>query len=77
MDSSLTVETRIFNTADRSAPIRTIQQDVDVGQCGGFSRAELAAVSVGREVDSLVLLEIIKKKRTRGWRALWRRIALW
>ena len=77
MSSSLSIEARIFDAADRSAPIKTLQTEIDVSQFEDFSQAELAAVGVGREVDSLVLSEIVKKK-TRFWLPrFWRRIIPW
>lgn len=77
MQPSLTVETRIFNTADKSAPLCTLEKEINVGQFDVFPQAELAAVGIGRECGSTVLLEIIKKK-TRFWLPhLWRRIQRW
>lgn len=77
MHPSLTVETRIFNTADKSTPLRTLQKEIDVGQLGGFSQAEREAVAIGREFDAALIHEIVKKKKRRWWPHIVSRILPW
>lgn len=77
MHPTLTVETRIFNTADSSAPLCTLQREFDVGQFDVFPQAERSVVNWGREAETLVLGEVVKKK-TRFWLPhLLRRIRRW
>jgi hypothetical protein len=74
MPPSLTVETRIFNTADTSAPLCTLQKEIDVSQFETFSQAEREAVAIGREFDAALVHEIVKKKKRPWWVSLWRAI---
>lgn len=77
MQSSLTIETRVFNTADKSAPLCTFEKEVDVGQFDVFPQAELAAVGIGRECGSMALREIVKKKKRWWLPHLLRKILSW
>lgn len=77
MNTSLYVETKIFDARDPSTPIRTLRKEIDVNPHEVFSQSEREAVAVGKEFHTTLLHEIVKKKKRFWLPYLWRKILTW
>jgi hypothetical protein len=77
MNTSLYVETKIFDARDPSTPIRTLCKEIDVNPHEAFSRSESEAIAVGKEFHTTLLREIVKKKKRFWLPYLWRTIRNW